>query len=154
MNIFDECKEVLAQAEKEYAHGGKFGNFERIAKLSGVSRETVLMVYAQKHMDGIWAHVKGHKLQRETVRGRIVDLINYLSLLAEMTAMPAECHFTAFGSQGYVRGMTRYEAEEHYRELFGSFPNVVKFHASDHEDCDTCKLEQENGGCYPALGEE
>jgi len=34
-----------------------------------------------KHIDGICAYVKGHKSQRENVRGRMTDVIVYLCLL-------------------------------------------------------------------------
>ena len=33
-----------------------------------------------KHMDGIVAHINGHKSQREDIRGRIKDSIVYLTL--------------------------------------------------------------------------
>ena len=39
------------------------------------------MTYMLKHIDGIAAFVKGHKSQREDVRGRITDCIVYLMLL-------------------------------------------------------------------------
>ena len=42
------------------------------------------MVYFLKHVDGISAHVKGHKSQREDVTGRITDAIVYLCLLRGM----------------------------------------------------------------------
>jgi hypothetical protein len=69
--------------QKEYAHGQKnvFANFERVAKSVDSTREKVLMVYLLKHIDGISAYVKGHKSQREDVRGRITDAIVYLMLL-------------------------------------------------------------------------
>ena len=39
------------------------------------------MVYILKHIDGIIAHVDGHKSQREHIHGRITDAIVYLTLL-------------------------------------------------------------------------
>ena len=42
------------------------------------------MVYLLKHIDGIMAHINGHKSQREDVRGRITDAIVYLLLLRGM----------------------------------------------------------------------
>ena len=39
------------------------------------------MTYLLKHIDGIMSYCKGHKSQREDVRGRIVDVIVYLTLL-------------------------------------------------------------------------
>ena len=69
--------------QKEYAHGqhNVFANFERVAQSVDSTREKVLMVYLLKHIDGVSAYLKGHKSQREDVRGRITDAIVYLMLL-------------------------------------------------------------------------
>lgn len=74
---------VRNDGQKEYAHdeNNVFANFDRAGKALGVEREKVLMIFAQKHMDGIYAHLRGHTSQREDVRGRIKDLICYLMLL-------------------------------------------------------------------------
>lgn len=82
-DIFDEVRKIRLAGQKEYAHDKDncFANFERIANLQGLSRETILMTYVFKHIDGIQSYVKGHKSQREDVRGRIVDIIVYLTLL-------------------------------------------------------------------------
>ena len=73
--------------QKEYARksDNAFANFERVGKNLELSRENVLLVYLLKHIDGISAYVKGHKSQRENVRGRITDAIVYLMLLWAMT---------------------------------------------------------------------
>ena len=82
-DIFDEVRKIRLAGQKEYAHDKDncFANFERIANLQGLNRETILMTYVFKHIDGIQSYVKGHKSQREDVRGRIVDIIVYLTLL-------------------------------------------------------------------------
>ena len=82
-DIFEEVRKIRLAGQKEYAHDEDncFANFERIAKLQDLSRETILMTYLFKHIDGIQSYVKGHKSQREDVRGRIVDIIVYLTLL-------------------------------------------------------------------------
>ena len=82
-DIFEEVRKIRLAGQKEYAHDEDncFANFERIAKLQGLSRETILMTYVFKHIDGIQSYIKGHKSQREDVRGRIVDIIVYLTLL-------------------------------------------------------------------------
>lgn len=69
--------------QKEYAReaDNAFANFERIASNLNLKREEVLLVYLLKHVDGITSFVKGHKSQREDVRGRITDAIVYLCLL-------------------------------------------------------------------------
>ena len=82
-DIFDKVRDIRLAGQKEYAHDEDncFANFERIANLQGLSRESILMTYVLKHVDGIQSYVKGHKSQREDVRGRIVDIIVYLTLL-------------------------------------------------------------------------
>jgi len=84
--IFGECNKFRAAGQKEYAHDedNAFANFERLAKDLGMDRKMILWVYAMKHRDGIAAYIKGHKSQREDVRGRINDLIVYLCLLRGM----------------------------------------------------------------------
>ncbi len=82
-DIFNEVRKIRLAGQKEYAHDKDncFANFERIARLQDLSRETILMTYVFKHIDGIQSYIKGHKSQREDVRGRIVDIIVYLTLL-------------------------------------------------------------------------
>jgi hypothetical protein len=83
--LFARCSMTREAGQKEYAGGeNAFGNFERIASVAGIPREQVLMVYLQKHIDGLWAWSKGHKSQRESVDGRIQDAIVYLVLLQAM----------------------------------------------------------------------
>lgn len=84
--LFEECQELRNAGQKEYAHDedNAFANFERIAEKMGLDRRQVLMVYLEKHIDGIQADVSGYKSQREPVRGRIKDAIVYLALLACM----------------------------------------------------------------------
>lgn len=81
--IFEKVREVRAAAQVEYArHDDRpFANFERIAEATKISRMKVWEVYFRKHIDGIGAHIEGHTLQREDVRGRLLDAINYLLLL-------------------------------------------------------------------------
>ena len=69
--------------QKEYARkeSNAFANFERVGKNLDIKREEVLLVYLLKHIDGICSFVKGHKSQRENVRGRLTDAIVYLCLL-------------------------------------------------------------------------
>ena len=82
----DILKEVVVtrdSGQREYAHDDDnvFANFNRVAHLLEIDRKKVLMTYMLKHVDGIAAFVKGHKSQREDVRGRITDCIVYLMLL-------------------------------------------------------------------------
>lgn len=83
--IFEACKVLRNQGQAEYAGGeNAFGNFERLATKLQIDRKKVLLTYAEKHLDGIYAYVNGHKSQREPIQGRIKDLIVYLTLLYGM----------------------------------------------------------------------
>lgn len=84
--VFDECRALRDAGQKEYARreSNAFANFERVAERVGISREQALMVYLEKHLDGIHAWVNGHRSQRESVKGRINDAIVYLCLLRGM----------------------------------------------------------------------
>lgn len=83
---FAECKEARAAGQAEYAHQPTeaFANFMRVGERLSMDRKAVLLVYLEKHLDGIHSYVKGHKSQREDVRGRIKDAIVYLCLLRGM----------------------------------------------------------------------
>ena len=81
--ILKQVSIMRDSGQKEYAHdeGNVFANFNRVGHLLEEDRKKVLMTYMLKHVDGIAAYVKGHKSQREDVRGRITDCIVYLMLL-------------------------------------------------------------------------
>jgi hypothetical protein len=86
-SVFD--KEIIALREagqKEYAHDedNAFANFDRAAADLGLDRKMILWIFAMKHRDGIASYLRGHRSQREDVRGRINDLIVYLMLLRGM----------------------------------------------------------------------
>lgn len=85
-NIWSQVQQTRDEGQKEYAHtdDNVFANFDRVGSLLSISSEKTLMVYLLKHIDGITAHLSGHKSQREDVRGRIKDAIVYLMLLWAM----------------------------------------------------------------------
>ena len=81
--VFEEEIMALREAgQKEYAHdeSSPFANVERTGADTDVDPLKVLWIFAMKHKDGIAAYIKGHKSQREDVRGRLNDLIVYLLL--------------------------------------------------------------------------
>ena len=84
--VFDECHGLREAGQKEYAHeeANAFANFEDDSAAVGVSREATLSIFANKHWRGICAWIAGHRSQRENVRGRINDMIVYLTLLRGM----------------------------------------------------------------------
>lgn len=83
---FEKIQDLRIAGQKEYAHeeDNCFANFERVANYLGIDRERVLATYLVKHIDGITAHLRGHRSQREPVTGRIDDAIVYLFLLRGM----------------------------------------------------------------------
>ncbi len=85
-SIQQEERDVLSDGFEEYAHkvDNCLGNFDRIADKLGITREEVLLVFLEKHMDGIVSWVSGHRSQREDVTGRIKDARAYLALLWAM----------------------------------------------------------------------
>ena len=87
-NLIADIQQTIIAGQKEYAHGAidnVFNNFERLSSQVDIAREHVLWVFLSKHLDGIIAYINGHKSQRENVRGRIMDAIVYLIILAAMT---------------------------------------------------------------------
>lgn len=90
--LFADCLQTLACGQAEYAHrsADAFANFKRLEERMGMTKEQILMVYLEKHMDGIHAFVQGHQSQREGVMGRIQDAIVYLSLLGGMVSCAKE----------------------------------------------------------------
>ena len=87
MNLMDDIslkiKDMHTEGQKEYAmtQDNVFANFQRIAEQTGQDQKMVLWIYLMKHIDGIAAHIKGHRSQREDVRGRLTDAIVYLCIL-------------------------------------------------------------------------
>jgi hypothetical protein len=77
----DETYITLVKAQEEYASSSNpFENFEVLGRLLGISPRQVLAVYLLKHVVSL---VKGVSL-REALRGRVIDAIGYLKLLAYM----------------------------------------------------------------------
>lgn len=84
--VFEELRALRGAGQAEYAHraDNAHANFDRVAERLGISREAVLMTYAEKHLDGIHSWIKGHRSQRESVKGRINDVMVYMVLLRGM----------------------------------------------------------------------
>jgi len=83
--------ELTESKGEEYkgADDNQFGNFERTAQDTGLSREQVWLVFFNKHFDALRTYVRdkatGTKRQRsESIVGRIDDAILYLILLRGM----------------------------------------------------------------------
>ena len=71
---------------REYAGTeDRFANFRRLADDLGIPDYQVGWVYTRKHLDSIASYMKnGKTFSSETIRGRFVDAIVYLTLIAGM----------------------------------------------------------------------
>lgn len=82
-NEINKLREA-GQAEYAYKDANAFRNFDGLSTDLELDRKMVLWVYCKKHIDGVVSYLRGHKSQREDVRGRINDIIVYLFLLRGM----------------------------------------------------------------------
>ena len=81
--INTEASELLNTKGKDYsANDDHFDNFKRQAEALGLKPEQVWAVYASKHWDAIMSFVRTGALASETIESRLLDLRNYLDLLA------------------------------------------------------------------------
>lgn len=91
---FDKFQEeLLAQVVvmkntkgKEYANSdSRFANFDRLSARLNLPNVQIGLVYLTKHMDAIESYIsRGRTYSDETIQGRIVDAITYLTLIAGM----------------------------------------------------------------------
>lgn len=59
-------------------------NFKRNAERLGLTKEQVLGVYMNKHLDAIYTYISTGKVESEGIEGRIHDAVFYLILLLVM----------------------------------------------------------------------
>ena len=64
----------------------KLANFKNVAQATGLTPLQVWGVYAKKHIDAVFNFVKHGQVESEPIRGRIVDIINYLSFVEPLAA--------------------------------------------------------------------
>ncbi len=71
---------------KEYARtNDRFDNFNRLATRLNLDRQKVWQVYFTKHLDSIESYIEHQRtFSNESIKGRIIDSITYLILLAGM----------------------------------------------------------------------
>ena len=84
--ILSEVRNMRDSKGKEYAgNKDRFDNFNRLALRLNLPRNKVWQVYFTKHLDSIESFIdNGRTFSSESIRGRIVDAITYLTLLAGM----------------------------------------------------------------------
>lgn len=96
VELFNERTRVSDSAQKEYAinSASAFDNFNRVGQIkcicdhcgkpTTIGRMAAWAVYFTKHVDGVLSWIAGNTAQREDVRGRITDIVNYADLLDGM----------------------------------------------------------------------
>lgn len=90
-NIESSCLKLLVEKGADYTDGkDRLHNFKTISNDLGVSPLVAWFVYAYKHWKSIANYVRTGQSQSEDIRGRFMDLRNYLDLgLAIVTEL--EC---------------------------------------------------------------
>lgn len=86
--FIDECRKMRDTKGKEYARdASRFANFDRLAERKKLPRLTIADVYLTKHLDAIESYLQtGTIHSTERIRGRFVDAVTYLILMAGMAA--------------------------------------------------------------------
>lgn len=86
--FMEQCVQVAKSKGNEYSGlEDTHANFKRLADKLGLTKEKVLMVYLAKHMDSIDSFIRNGCDEAgltEPIQGRILDAVNYLTLLAAM----------------------------------------------------------------------
>lgn len=87
-NLLNDVRLMAGTKGREYAQNDsedRFGNFNRIAATLHDEPHRIGYVYLVKHLDAIGSYMKrGHVVSGEPIRGRIIDAITYLTLIAGM----------------------------------------------------------------------
>lgn len=84
--LFAEVVRMKDTKAREYANSkDRFANFRRLAASLNLRDYQIGWVYTVKHLDAIASYMKtGGTLSEEGIRGRFVDAITYLTLIAGM----------------------------------------------------------------------
>ena len=83
-DLFSEAMSVSDAKSIEYtiSSDDRLYNFKHVADRLGITPPQALMVYVLKHVDAICNDAKtGKQFSDETLRSRVIDLINYSVLL-------------------------------------------------------------------------
>jgi len=84
--LLSEVVKMRDTKGKEYANAvDRFANFRRLSQTLGIPDAQIGWVYLTKHLDSISHFLKtGNTASTETIPGRFVDAITYLTLIAGM----------------------------------------------------------------------
>jgi hypothetical protein len=85
IEMHDEAYRTLKDKGAEYAQDANaFANFEWSALEAGITREQAWVVFFIKHVAAVCRAARGHELTSETLRGRLIDIMNYAVFLGAM----------------------------------------------------------------------
>jgi hypothetical protein len=77
----EECEGLLDCKGSDYTTGNdRLDNFKRVSEVTGVTPLGVWSVYFLKHVLAIMKYVRSHRVESESIRGRFVDVRNYIDL--------------------------------------------------------------------------
>lgn len=85
--IYSEAKQIMLSKGKSYAGTGQdsLANFKRNAERLGMSKYQIWAVYFNKHIDSINSAIAANPDNpvdfSESIRGRVIDVINYATIL-------------------------------------------------------------------------
>ena len=84
--LIKECFEMRMTKGREYAHSlDRFANFNRLSEGLKLPNSTIGWIYCKKHLDAIESFINdGRTYSNEGIRGRFIDAIVYLTLIAGM----------------------------------------------------------------------
>lgn len=82
----EECRKMRDTKGKEYASSlDRFDNFNRLGRTLDLDRLKIAQVYVQKHLDSVNTFIKtGRVSSTERIRGRFIDIVTYMILMAGM----------------------------------------------------------------------
>ncbi len=83
--FFGKCYDLLTKKGDVYAgRSDRFSNFKNLSMQLGVGKYIVWAVYFQKHCNAILTWIRNEYQDVESIEQRIIDVINFLFLLAGM----------------------------------------------------------------------
>lgn len=85
-SLLHEVVDTAGTKGIEYANSAtnRFANFNRLATSLDIPNIQVAWIYTAKHLDAIASYCRTGQVFSEPIRGRIVDAIVYLTLIAGM----------------------------------------------------------------------
>jgi len=87
MHLLTQVINMSSTKGKEYTNSetNRFANFDRLAAALDMTNAQIGWVYCAKHLDSITSFIRtGQTFSTESIEGRFVDAITYLTLIAGM----------------------------------------------------------------------